>query len=152
MATSECASVAGHLDGHAEALKQSMWHRPMQHIQGYIGSHWTLPSGDYLLRIAPAAAMATINKMTMHNVPSLLAFSIATAMRWYYTMCISRWWRFVAFIKATKRHHRVSTSSEITNRTRLPLIIWVYFIVKSLKESTSCPNNNRGVTHQTRST
>jgi hypothetical protein len=25
----------------------------------------------------------------------------------------------------------------------------VYFIVKSLKKSSSCPNNNRGVTHQT---
>ncbi len=130
-ATSKCASVAGHLDGHAEALKQSTWHRPMLHVQGYIGSHWTLPSGDYSLRIPPAAAMATINKMTMHNVPSL------------------RWWRFVAFIKATKHHHRVSTSSEITNRTRLPLILGVYFIVKSLKKSSSCPNKNRGVTHQT---
>ena len=25
----------------------------------------------------------------------------------------------------------------------------VYFIVKSLKKSSSCPKNNRGVTHQT---
>ncbi len=25
----------------------------------------------------------------------------------------------------------------------------VYFIVKSLEKSLSCPNNNRGVTHQT---
>jgi hypothetical protein len=28
-------------------------------------------------------------------------------------------------------------------------ILGVYFIVKSLKKSSSCPNNNRGVTHQT---
>ena len=47
------------------AQKQITWHCPMQHVQGYIGSHWTLPSGDYSLRIAPTAAMATINKTTM---------------------------------------------------------------------------------------
>jgi hypothetical protein len=37
----------------------------MQHVQGYLGSHWTLPSGNYLLCIAPAAARATANKMAM---------------------------------------------------------------------------------------
>jgi hypothetical protein len=37
----------------------------MRHVQGYPGSHWTLPLGDYLLRIAPAAARATANKTTM---------------------------------------------------------------------------------------
>ena len=59
-ATSKCASVAGHFDGRAEALKQYMRHRPMQHVHSYIGSHWVLPLGNYLLRIAPVAAMATI--------------------------------------------------------------------------------------------
>jgi hypothetical protein len=87
--TSKCASVAGHFDGHAEALKQSTWHRPMQHIQGYIGSHLTLPSGNSSHRIAPAAAMATINTPTMQNVPSLLAVLMAIAMQWYYTVCIT---------------------------------------------------------------
>jgi hypothetical protein len=56
----------------------------MQHVHGYIGSHWTLPLGDYLLRIAPAAAMATINKTTMQNVPSLLTILMAIAMQQYY--------------------------------------------------------------------
>ena len=32
-----------------------MRHRPMQHAQGYTGSHWTPPLGDYSLRIALAA-------------------------------------------------------------------------------------------------
>jgi hypothetical protein len=36
----------------------------------------------------------------------------------------------------------------MTNWTRLPLILGVYFIVKSLKKNLSCPTNNRGVTHQ----
>jgi hypothetical protein len=44
--TNKRTSVAGHFDGHAEAMKQYMRHRPMQHVQGYSGSHWTLSSGD----------------------------------------------------------------------------------------------------------
>jgi hypothetical protein len=88
-ATSKCASVAGHFDGHAEALKQSTWHRPMQHVQGYKESHWMLPSGNSSLRITPAAAMATINTPTMQNVPSLLAVSMTIAMQWYYTARIA---------------------------------------------------------------
>jgi hypothetical protein len=34
----------------------------MQHVHGYTGSHWMLPSGDYSLRIASAATRATANK------------------------------------------------------------------------------------------
>jgi hypothetical protein len=33
----------------------------MQQFQGYLGSHWTLPLGNYLLHIAPAATRATAN-------------------------------------------------------------------------------------------
>ncbi len=75
--------------------------------------------------LAPYRAMETINKTTMQNEPSLLAFLMAIAMRWYYTAHIAGWWRFVAFIKATKRHHRASTRSDITNRTCLSLILGV---------------------------
>jgi hypothetical protein len=32
-------------------------HRPIEHIQGFTWSHWMLPSGECLRRIAPAAAM-----------------------------------------------------------------------------------------------
>jgi hypothetical protein len=39
-------SVAGHFDGHGEALKRYMRHHLMQHVQGYTVSHWTLSSGD----------------------------------------------------------------------------------------------------------
>jgi hypothetical protein len=55
----------------------------------------------------------------------------------------------MAFIKATKCHHWASTHSDTINWTHLPLIFGVYFIVKSLKKSSSCPNNNRGMTYQT---
>jgi hypothetical protein len=30
---------------------------PDKHVQGYLRGHWTLPSGKYLPRIAPADAM-----------------------------------------------------------------------------------------------
>ena len=111
-ATNECTSVTGHFDGRAEALKWYMRHRPMQHDQGFTGSHWTPPSGDYWLRIAPAAAGVTANKTKVQNVPTLLVVLMAIAMRRYYTACIARWRRFVDFIKATKRRHRASTFSD----------------------------------------
>ena len=135
MAANKFTSVAGHSDGHADALEQHGAHHLIQHDQGFTGSHWTLPSGDYLLHIAPAAARATINKTTMQNVPTLLTMLMVIAMRWYDTARCAEWWRFMAFIKATKRHHRASTRSDITNRTRLSLILGVYFIVKSLKRA-----------------
>ena len=131
--TSECVSVAGHVDGHAEVLKQSTWHRPMQHVQGFAGSHWTLLSGDYLLPIASAAAMATIIKMAMQNIPSLLAISMAIAMRRYYTAHIAQWRRLMAFIKATKRRHWASTCSDFTNWTCLCRLILTFHRKKGLK-------------------
>jgi len=93
-------------------------HRPIQDDQGFTGSHWTPPMGDYLLRIAPAAARATANETPMQRVPTLLAILMAVAMRRYDTVRIARWRRFVAFIKATKRCHRASTRSNSINRTR----------------------------------
>jgi hypothetical protein len=80
-ATSKCSSFAGHFDGHVEALKQSTWHCLMQHAQSFIRSHWTPPSGDYLLCIAPVAARVTINITMMQYVPTLLAVSMVIAMR-----------------------------------------------------------------------
>ena len=63
--TSKCASAAGHFDGHAEALKGYMGHCPMEDVQGYTGSHWTPPSGNCSLCIAPAAARVTGKTTTM---------------------------------------------------------------------------------------
>ncbi len=109
------------------------------------------PLGNYSLRITPAATRATANKTMMQNVPTLLAILMAVAMRRYYTARIARWRRFVDFIKAAKRRHRhrASTHSIGINQTHLTLILGVYFIVKLLKKSSSCPNNNRGMTYQT---
>jgi len=63
----------------------------MRHDQGFTGSHWTPPSGNYSLRIAQAAARAAINSTMMEHVPTLLAVFMAFAMRWYYTSRIAQW-------------------------------------------------------------
>ncbi len=50
MAANECPSSADHdVDGHGEALKRYMRHRPMQHVQeGYTRSHWIAAIGRLL--------------------------------------------------------------------------------------------------------
>jgi hypothetical protein len=68
--TNECTLSASYFDGQGGAPEQYRWHCPMRHVQGYSGSHWTPESGNYLLRIAPAATRATgkqttINKCTL---------------------------------------------------------------------------------------
>jgi len=73
----------------------------MHHDQGFAGSHWTPPLGNYSLSTAPVATRATANEATMQHVHTLLAISMAVAMQRYDTACIARWRRFVAFTKAT---------------------------------------------------
>jgi hypothetical protein len=63
----KCTSSAGRFNGHGGAPEQYRQHCPMRHVQGYSESHWTLPSGDYLLLIAPAAARATGKQTTINT-------------------------------------------------------------------------------------
>jgi hypothetical protein len=70
-------------------LEQYRQHCLMGHVQGYPGSHWMPPSGNYLLPIAPAAARATANERTTKNGPALLAILIVTVVRWYNTARIA---------------------------------------------------------------
>jgi hypothetical protein len=63
----ECTSSTSRFDGHSSAPEQYRWHCPMRHVQGYSGSNWMLPSVNYLLRIAPAAARATGKKTTINK-------------------------------------------------------------------------------------
>ena len=123
--TSECASVTGHLDGHGGAPVQYGAHHPMQHDQGFTRSHWTPPSGDY--------SLVTINSTIMKHVPTLLAVSMAIEMRRYYISRINRWRWFVAFIKATKHHHRMSTCSDSINQTRQRRLFQTFHREKELQ-------------------
>jgi hypothetical protein len=86
----KCTSSTSRFDGHCGAPEQYRWHCLVGHVQGYSGSHWMPPSGDYSLRIAPAAARATANKTTTKNVQKGLAISMAVAVRRYNTACIAQ--------------------------------------------------------------
>jgi hypothetical protein len=87
--TNKSTSIAGLFDSHGGASVQYRAHRLMKEVQGFHKSHLTLSSGDYSLHIAPVAARATANKMTMQNVSTLLTISMAIAMRRYYTARIA---------------------------------------------------------------
>jgi hypothetical protein len=65
--TNKCTSSTGRFDGHGGAPERYRWHHPMRHVQGCSGSHWTLPSGDYWLRIPLAAARATGKQTTINK-------------------------------------------------------------------------------------
>ena len=49
--------IAGNFDCHADSAVRRGAHCPMEHVQGFIQSHWMPPSGEWLRRIVPAAAM-----------------------------------------------------------------------------------------------
>jgi hypothetical protein len=54
----------------------------MQHVQGYLRSHWTPPSGNYLPHIAPANAMVIDllpKKLSCGVVKSLSEASVQNA-------------------------------------------------------------------------
>jgi len=131
VAANECTSVAGNFDDHGAALMRYGAHCLMQHEQGFTGSHWTLPSGDYLLRIAHQGDNQPNNNGTY--VPTLLAVLIAITMRRYDTPHFTRWRRFVAFIKATKRHHWASNRSDIIKGTSQRRLFWLFHREKGLQ-------------------
>ena len=102
--------------------------------------------GQLLTPYCPSAARATINLTMMQHVLNLLAISMAIAMRRYYTTHIARWRRFVAFIKATKRHHRTSTRSDIIKGTH-PLRLFRTFHREEELQLTCWPLITIGVWH-----
>jgi hypothetical protein len=63
VAVNKCTSLAGRFDGHGGAPEQY----PMRHVQGYSRSHWMPASGNYSLRIAPAAARTTGKQTTINK-------------------------------------------------------------------------------------
>jgi hypothetical protein len=132
--TSKCTSVMAHFEGFADAPEQYKWHCLMRHVQGYPGSYWTLPSGNYLLRIAPAAARATANEMTAKNRPLLLAILMAAAVRRYNTACIAQWRRSKASLEAIGHRHWASIAANSIKGTRIQRFLLMFFIVNTLKK------------------
>jgi hypothetical protein len=65
--TNKCTLSAGRFDGHGGAPEQYRWHCLMRHVHGYSGSYWTPASGNFSLRITPAAARATGKQTTINK-------------------------------------------------------------------------------------
>ena len=63
----KCRQISGNFDCHGDAAVQHGVHRPIEHIQGFTGSHWMLSLGKCLCRIAPAAAMVNEFVETTQN-------------------------------------------------------------------------------------
>jgi hypothetical protein len=133
--TSKCTSIAAHFEGLVDAPEQYRWHCSMWHVQGYLGSHWTPPLGDYSIRIAPAAAGATANKTMMKNGPALLAFLMTAAVRRYNTVHIARWRRSRASLEATGCNHWSSVTADTIKGTWLRHF-FMFFIINTLKKVT----------------
>ncbi len=53
----KCRRITGNFDCHADAAVRRGVHCPIEHIQGFTGSHWMPPLGMCLRHIASAAAM-----------------------------------------------------------------------------------------------
>jgi hypothetical protein len=62
-----CRRIDGNFDCHGDAAVRRVAHRPIEHIQGFTGSHWMPPSVEYSHRIAPAAAMVNEFVETTQN-------------------------------------------------------------------------------------
>ncbi len=61
----------------------------MQHVQGYTGSHWMPPTGNYSLCIAPVVARVAGKTTTMKNTFTLLVVPMAMGVCWYNNACIA---------------------------------------------------------------
>ncbi len=83
-------TVATRFDGRNDAPVQCCVHRPMEGVQGLTRSHWTPPSGEYLLRIIPADNGVACKKKTTKRAPYLLAILMAVVVRRYNTTRIAR--------------------------------------------------------------
>ncbi len=76
----KCRWIAGDFDCHSDAAVQRGAHLPMEHVQGFTGSHWMPPLGKCLRCITPAAAMVNKFVETTQNTnkTQLLASNYST--------------------------------------------------------------------------
>ena len=76
----KCRRIDGNFYCHGDAAVRRGAHRPIEHVQGFTGSHWMPPLGKCLRRIAPAAAMVNkfVKKTPNTNKTQLLASNYGT--------------------------------------------------------------------------
>jgi hypothetical protein len=83
----------------------------------------------YILPQWPPGQQA--NKQQSTNTPKKVAILMAMAMRWYVTVCVTRWRRSRASLEATRCCHQASIMSDNINQTWLRWFFYV-FIVKTV--------------------
>jgi hypothetical protein len=133
--TKKCNSIIGHFDGQGSAPGQYRQHFLMQHVQGYIGSHW-MPHWAATYSVLPwRLPWQQANKQQSTNTPTLLAVSMAMAMRRYVTTHITQWRRSRASLEATGRRHRASIMSDNIKGTWQSQFFSMFFIVKTIEKS-----------------
>jgi hypothetical protein len=85
----KCPSIVGHFGGHGGATGQYRCYCPMQHVQGYLGSHWIPPSATTCSILPQQLPGQQAKKQQSTNTPTLLAILMAMKMRQYNTACIA---------------------------------------------------------------
>ncbi len=108
---------------HEEMWVQCLAHCLMQHVQGYTGSLWMTPLGNYLLHIAPAAAMVPSKQQHWKYTAPLPAILMSMTMHRYNTKHIPQWRRSRASLEVTGCCHRASICSDSINWTN-----WHWFL------------------------
>ena len=142
---STCSSIVGHFDGHGGPSVQYKAHRPMQHVQGYSGSHWMPPSGNYSLCITPGPPGQQANKQQSTNIPTKLSILMAMAMCRYITAHIARWRRSRASLEATGRCHRASIMSNNIKGTYLHWFFMFHVVFLNTLKAKGWPQLTIGV-------
>ena len=76
----KCRRIAGDFDWHADAAVRREAHCPMEHVQGFIQSHWMPPSCECMRHIAPVAATVDefVETTQKTNKTQLLASNYGT--------------------------------------------------------------------------
>jgi hypothetical protein len=122
----------------------------MRHVQGYSRSHWTLPSGDYSLHIAPAAARATANKTKMKKCTKKTGHfdGPGGAQVQYRAHCP------IEEVQGFTRSHWMPPLFPIninwTYLRRFFLVLSLSTRTKRLQVDAKAPVFNRGITYQTK--
>ena len=134
---------AGHFDCHGDAPVQYKAHCPIQHAQGYFGSHWMPASGNYSLRITPASSRATGKQTTINKQANKTSRLMAIAMRRQDTTRVTQWRRSRASLEATGCRHRASTHSNSYQSDMQTPVFPMFFIVKLSKKATKHKDSSK---------
>ena len=149
--TNECASIAGHLDGHwSDEHGIAGCSKSRATLDAPAGSRHRATTRSVLPQWPPGQQA---NKQKSTSTPTKLAISMAMAMHRYVTTCIAWWRRSRALLEATGCCHRASITSNNIKGTWLRQLFQCFHRQNRRKRSPVDPKTpvfNRGMTYQTK--